>query len=783
MERKSWIREVCAGIALVLPCLGLAQWTWTVQSPLPTGRDLNGVSMASPTNMLVVGINRTLIQTVDAWQTWAYRMYGATGGDPFYAIEHRNPNLVFLTGNNNDAWRSLNGGSSWLPMLGVPAGSWRVIDFISDSQVFLGANGALAMTLNGGASWLVQSGYPNCPVVYGMDFRDANVGLIGGYQPSTQQDGIFKTVDGGRTWTRKHANSVNAVLWWDATTALAIDGTTVIRSTDSGESWFGYGFGIDTGLLAMTRAGTSNVLVGVSGKGDIWRSPNGGGFWVLVQRGIGDLPAEWDVDFFDASNGMVVGQYGLMYRTTDGGITWTQANNGCGAQVTDLEMRDAQYGMAVGQNGYLWRTTNGGARWDVDKLEVTGQIFGRDESLNAIDLVDANFAAAAGPGGTVFKTLDSGRSWASIGYPALPDQFWINDVEFINAQRGWVAGQDLAYGHSKNLYRTDDGGNTWTQVDLGPAPWVSVQFADPTHGWLSAAGALGLRTTDGGATWQEMPLPTYWTSPTISRMRFADTQVGWAAGWWGYLAKTVDGGATWQLMSAAANDEVFFDVSVVSRQEVWLSGQNRTTGNGFILHSTNGGQSWTRQNVGTFPLYPYRICALPTGDVWTGATQGQITRRVTTQTVAPTSFSVVSGLLVSGSLSDLLASDNLYLKVRVNPAMDLIGDPVNVQFETVSPTISPAGIVFGLESHVTLRGVARHVDLWDYPAGRWVRVNAAPAGTTDQLLTVTAPMPTGRFVEAGTRRMRARASFIEVASDSITPWQSWYDQVFWRVSP
>lgn len=783
MKRNRWLRGVCAAFTLLLPCLGLAQWTWTVQSPLPTGRHLSGVSMASPSNTLVCGINRTLIQTLDDWETWTFRMYGETGEDPFYAVEHRNPNLVFLAGNNNDAWRSLDGGSSWQPMLGVPAGSWRVIDFISDSLVFLGANGALAKTQNGGNSWLVQSGYPTCPVVYGMDFWDANVGLIGGYQISSQQGGIFKTVDGGRTWARKHPNSANDVLWWDATTALAIDGTTVIRSTDSGESWFGYGFGIDTGLLAMTRAGTSNVVVGVSVKGDIWRSPNGGLFWYLVQRGIGDLPAEWDVDFFDASNGLVVGLYGLMYRTTDGGVTWSQVTNGCGVQVTDLEMRDSQFGMAVGQNGYLWRTTNGGARWEVGKLEVTGQVFLRDESLNAIDIVDADFAVAAGPGGTVFKSMDSGRNWTSIGYPSLSGEFSINDVAFIDSQRGWIAGQNYGYGSSENLYRTFDGGYSWTQVDLGPAPWVSIEFVDPAHGWLSAVGALALRTTDGGTTWQEMPLPTYWTSVTISRMRFADTEVGWVAGWYGYLAKTVDGGATWQLRTVAADDEVYFDVSVVSREEVWLSGQNRTSGNGFIYHTMDGGQTWTRQNVGTWPYYPYRLAALASGDVWTGAAQGRITRRVMAQDVPPTSFSVVRGAFLSGSLSDLLASDNLFLKVRVTPAIDLADDPLIVQFETVSPISAPTALAFEVESRVTVPGVARHVDLWDFSALRWVRVNGGPAGTTDQTITVSAPAPVGRFIEPGTRRMRARATFVEVAVDSITPWQAWYDKVAWRVSP
>ena len=79
----------------------------------------------------------------------------------------------------------------------------------------MGSNGATTRTTDGGATWTLMSGFPDCPVIYGMDFRDAQVGLAGGEKISGNDPGpgIFKTTDAGVTWVRKFSQSANDVLW------------------------------------------------------------------------------------------------------------------------------------------------------------------------------------------------------------------------------------------------------------------------------------------------------------------------------------------------------------------------------------------------------------------------------------------------------------------------------------------------------------------------------------------------------------------------------------------
>jgi photosystem II stability/assembly factor-like uncharacterized protein len=608
---------------LFLAIAANAEAQWEIQSALPTDRSLLGVAFHDPLNGLVVGENRHLLRTTDGGASWLTILGSDFGTDPFYAVAFPDPLHGYITGNNNDAWRSTDGGVTWIQMTTIPAGSWSHLDFLTPTAGFAGANGACCATTNGGVNWVLRSGYPDCPIMYSMDFRDSQVGLVGGYHAGLQQNGIWKTNDGGTTWVRKHPSSSNAVIWISAQTAVASIGTGIYRSTDAGESWSFFAGGITSGLIAMARAGET-ILVGVSVKGDIWRSSDSGATWSFVFDGLGDLPDSWGVSFSDAQHGWVVGHHGIMLETADGGLTWSLRNSGSSVQIYELQMRDPSFGLAACNNGYLLRTTNGGAFWETQKLEVTGQIFGRDESLHSLSIVDASVAVVAGPGGTVFRTDNGGVDWTSIGYPVLPDLLWIEDVEFANANLGWVVGLDLDLGHDHTIYRTTDGGASWSPNLLAGGYMFWVDFVDASRGWIGSAGRGYYRTTNGGASWTPGTLPTYFTNPTVSDGEFADAQTGWVAGWDGYLAKTTDGGASWFLQDLGTTQDHLFDLSVVSAAEAWISGREQGTDRGFVYHTTNGGTNWSKQILADYPYGPYSVSGLPSGSVWTGGYAGRI---------------------------------------------------------------------------------------------------------------------------------------------------------------
>lgn len=111
-----------------------------------------------------------------------------------------------------------------------------------------------------------------------------------------------------------------------------------------------------------------------------------------------------------------------------------------------------------------------------------------------------------------------------------------------------VTGADgvlVAAGERGHLLKSTDGGATWQQQPTPTrATLTAVYFADPNHGWAVGHDEAILRTTDGGATWalvhfepdRQQPLLDVW---------FANAQDGFAVGAFSVVYRTSDGGATW----------------------------------------------------------------------------------------------------------------------------------------------------------------------------------------------------------------------------------------------
>ena len=155
-------------------------------------------------------------------------------------------------------------------------------------------------------------------------------------------------------------------------------------------------------------------------------------------------------------------------------------------------------------------------------------------------------------------TSDGGLAWVDITPPAVSAAV-IKGLFFLDAQRGWtIVPSNVDDRHMEELlvYRTDDGGKTWQSSPLGAPDGEShgapayIHFSDAEHGWVvvklvsSSNFSIGdlFRTTDGGVTWTKLSIPI--GNPVV----FTSPSDGWTAGGpaGDKLYVTRDGGASWE---------------------------------------------------------------------------------------------------------------------------------------------------------------------------------------------------------------------------------------------
>jgi photosystem II stability/assembly factor-like uncharacterized protein len=178
-----------------------------------------------------------------------------------------------------------------------------------------------------------------------------------------------------------------------------------------------------------------------------------------------------------------------------------------------------------------------------------------------------------------------------------------NDMHFLaDGQHGWVVGavSSTSTLHGQ-LLATTDGGATWADVPYPESSSVApegVFFLNPDTGWIVGKSGYIKKTTDAGLTWQTQSSPV---SRKLHRVFFANSLVGWATGGWSdgtsyLLIKTTNGGATWQDASFGSDCYSCEDIWFADTLNGWLVGQNSSI-NPFIQHTTDGGTTWNPQTA------------------------------------------------------------------------------------------------------------------------------------------------------------------------------------------
>jgi photosystem II stability/assembly factor-like uncharacterized protein len=684
LRSRRFLTLFAVSTLLLASRLSAQPYTWTPIGPYG-GTVANLIVHPNNPQVVYAGADHGIFRSTDAGSSWSllpgspgfpspgFSSFSNAPGPNLMALDAARPRILYAVGflppaQQIQVYRSVDGGSSWkavsrnLPSSVYPRAF--ALEPSPASRLYMGTFGrGILRSTDGGVTWNeANQGLSNLSrfVHLLMAPRNPSGTVFAG-----TRDGLYRTVNGGVSWTRLSQGlpppqqvSALVVSPSDPKTLYAsLGGFGIYRSTDGGDSWKPVAVSpqgitlIDS--LAVHPRSPRTVYAGGFYAGGVFKSTDGGVHWAATAlpprirvRTLALAPAPAATLYVGAAapDPQLRGtDPGGVFRSTDGGASWTRANQGLADLVTvsaAIDPGNPDVLVAGMLSTGLFRTSDRGTRWIRTSFGLPAlENFG----------VRASRVLATAPGvfyaiGSVssnrrlWKSTDSGLTWN-----LLPD-FGDFSVLLVDP----LETETLYAPTSEGLKRSTDSGASWAVVSNSPPPvcvfselaitrtsasqpaalwFLGSREVVPSDGSSPFCRAAVLRSLDAGASWVEMDagLPdepgktvdTIAADPKDPHTLYVGMGEG-AEGVW----KSTDGGSSWQPAGLGGASITALAVSPVSGG-LWARTQNE------IFRSADGGATW--QDRGRQPALDLpgpnpvdilldsthrRVYAMGSGGVW-----------------------------------------------------------------------------------------------------------------------------------------------------------------------
>jgi photosystem II stability/assembly factor-like uncharacterized protein len=245
----------------------------------------------------------------------------------------------------------------------------------------------------------------------------------------------------------------------------------------------------------------------------------------------------------NVAHALSIADSGRVFRTTDGGRTWSQRFMSLrkGSFFDAIRFWDARHGIAfsdpVDGKFLIITTSDGGSTWSEmpsdgmpAALPNEGGFAASGSVLAVHGTSDVWLATGGASSARIFHSSDRGKSWTVHETPlrAGTASEGIFSVAFRDAKHGVISGGDYTKANlgGRNVALTSDGGATWTLVDSASAPQgfkSAVAYVPGSAGKkLVAVGLNGTHvSSDGGMTWAQTDTVPYNSLQLVGKSGYA----------------------------------------------------------------------------------------------------------------------------------------------------------------------------------------------------------------------------------------------------------------------
>jgi photosystem II stability/assembly factor-like uncharacterized protein len=298
----------------------------------------------------------------------------------------------------------------------------------------------------------------------------------------------------------------------------------VLRSEDSGQSWQEITpRPTDASLTQVTFIEDYGWAVGHNGA--IIHSRDGGKTWTSQQTGTDKTI--FSVSFADKLHGWACGDESTWLWTNNGGETWKVerievSQIGLSEQTSlavpdiiyySVNFVDAQNGWMVGEYGNIRHTSDGGKTWDSQHESLLDALAKKGESKDVMNLgaffrvrfTDKDHGLAVGAGGAVAATDDGGKKWRWISREG--EKADLPNLHLYNIVAPGQDGRLVATGTNGIVLISTNSGADWQPAKIpgGVFTWINgIAFADSGKGVLVGGRGLVLLTDDAGQSWRTL---------------------------------------------------------------------------------------------------------------------------------------------------------------------------------------------------------------------------------------------------------------------------------------